>query len=218
MCGRFALDHTTNDLIEEFVVSENRFPDWAPHWNIAPTSTIPIIAERSQGVREVGPAHWSLVPPWSTELKLAYPTFNARSETAATKPTFRHAVAHTRCIIPASGYYEWAMVEGKKKPHFIHHPSHPVVALAGLYSWWKGPKSSTPIATTTILTMDSVGQLRSIHDRMPVFLEREFFSHWLNPEDLGGDGLITRATESSAAYATQLEFQAVSALGREGFS
>lgn len=218
MCGRFALDQTTNQLIEEFVVTENRFPDWAPHGNIVPTSTIPIVAERTPGVLEVGPARWSLVPPWAMDLKLSYPTFNARSETAAKKPTFRHAVAHTRCIIPATGYYEWAMVEGQKKPHFIHHPSHPVLALAGLYSWWTGPQSSTPIATTTILTMDSVGDLRTIHDRMPVFLDREFFTHWLNPEDLAGDELITRATQGSAVSATELEFHAVSALGREGFS
>jgi putative SOS response-associated peptidase YedK len=190
MCGRFALDHTTNQLIEEFVVSENRFPDWAPHWNIAPTSMIPILSKQKPGVLSVECARWSLVPPWATELKLPYPTFNARSESAGEKPTFRTALKNTRCIIPASGFYEWKTVKGQKTPHFIQDPLAPLLLFAGLASWWSGPEHPDPIATATILTMDSAGPLSSIHSRMPVLVAKDFFHDWLDPEDPHGQELL----------------------------
>jgi putative SOS response-associated peptidase YedK len=122
MCGRFSLDLDADALVQEFVAHHNRFPEWAPSWNIAPTSTIPIVLQRAVGVTEIGPARWSLIPSWSKELISQYPTFNARSETAAQKPTFREAVKHHRCLVPVSGYYEWVTVAGTKTPHYIHDP------------------------------------------------------------------------------------------------
>ena len=119
----------------EFVAQTNRFPEWFPRWNIAPTTTISIVVTTESGERVVGPARWSLVPAWSKELTLKFPTFNARSETAAEKPTFRGSVNSHRCIVPISAYYEWTSISGSKAPHLIHRPDWPLVGLAGLYSW-----------------------------------------------------------------------------------
>jgi putative SOS response-associated peptidase YedK len=190
MCGRFALDQTSDQLIAAFLVQENRYPTWAPHWNIAPTSIIPILTKQRPGVLSLESARWSLVPPWATELKLPYPTFNARSESAAEKPTFRAALKSTRCVIPASGFYEWTTVQGQKTPHFIRDAEAPLLLFAGLASWWSGPEHPDPIATATILTMDSAGPLTPIHSRMPVLVAEDFFDAWLNPENQHGQELL----------------------------
>ena len=102
------LDSSIEELIHEFRATHNQFPEWVPRWNIAPTSHIPIVLEGPKGERSIAPARWSLIPPWSTELTVPYATFNARSETAGQKPTFRGPLEHTRCLIPATGYYEWS--------------------------------------------------------------------------------------------------------------
>jgi putative SOS response-associated peptidase YedK len=190
MCGRFALDQELDDLIREFVVSENRFPAWQPNWNIPPTSTIPIVIERTQGTREIGPARWSLTPSWSQELVLPYPTFNARSETAWSKPTFRDSVTKHRCVIPARGYFEWVSDRGTKTPHFISRTDNAIFGFAGLYSWWRNPESGESVASATILTKESTGLLRSVHDRMPVLVPPVHYSSWLDPQNLKGTDLI----------------------------
>jgi len=218
MCGRFALDLDMDALIQEFVAEHNRFPDWAPRFNIAPTQMIPIVLERTPGVREVGPARWSLVPSWSRELTLKYPTFNARSETAHTKPTFRDSVKHHRCVIPVTGYYEWALEEGEKTPYFFHSTVAPLLALAGLYSWWEDPQTQTTLATTTILTRDAMGPLRDIHDRMPLVVSKDNYSTWLNPEDVGGEGLISSLLATTVKASENIAFHQVAPLRGEGAS
>jgi putative SOS response-associated peptidase YedK len=218
MCGRFALDAEVDELIEEFVLTHNRFPDWAPRFNIAPTQSIPIVLERTPGVRELGPARWSLVPSWSQELTLKYPTFNARSETAHSKPTFRGSVKHHRCLIPATGYYEWAVVSGTKVPHFIYSTTTPLLALAGLYSWWSDPETQITHATATILTREATGVVRDIHDRMPLLVSRDTYSTWLNPEDSGGEGLIGSLVAETEKTSNTLAFHPVAPLRGEGAS
>jgi putative SOS response-associated peptidase YedK len=215
MCGRFALDQTSDQLIAAFLVQENRFPNWAPHWNIAPTSTIPmVIQSKPEGV-VLEAARWSLVPPWAKDLKLPYPTFNARSESAGEKPTFRHALKKSRCIIPARGYYEWTSENGVKTPHFIHDPQASLLLFAGLYSWWQGAEHPNPIATTTIMTMDSAGPLATIHSRMPVLVARDFLPAWLDPDNLHGAELIQETRTSTHRFVTNLQVNPVASPSRE---
>jgi putative SOS response-associated peptidase YedK len=216
MCGRFALDQTTEDLIQEFLVTGNNFPEWFPRWNIAPTSTIPIVVGNSTGGRDLHPARWSLVPSWSPELTLSYATFNARSETAATKPTFRDSVRHRRCIVPVSGYFEWATRGSVKTPHYIHHSTRSVFGLAGLYSWWSNPHSGDTIATATIVTRDSVGDVREIHDRMPVMVPPALASAWLDVSHTDGASRMAELSGETESMAGELEFYHVAPLRGEG--
>jgi putative SOS response-associated peptidase YedK len=218
MCGRFALDADLDELMEEFALTHNRFPDWAPRFNIAPTQLIPIVLEQTPGVRELGPARWSLVPSWSQELTLKYPTFNARSETAHTKPTFRDSVKHHRCLIPATGYYEWAMISDTKVPHFIYSKKAPLLAFAGLYSWRSDPETQITHATTTILTREATGVARDIHDRMPLLVSKDNYSMWLNPEDSGGAGLISSLATETEKASKNITFHQVAPLRGEGAS
>lgn len=185
MCGRFALDDELNELMVEFALAGHRFPDHRPSWNIAPTQTVPIIVAHgspSGGLERIlGPARWSLVPPWADSLSIPYSTFNARSESVSTTRSFRGALAAHRCLIPATGYYEWK-TEGKvKTPHFVGHADGHTLAFAGLYSWWRGPDSDHPVATATILTRQAPPSLAWLHDRTPVVLGKDTFDRWLDP-------------------------------------
>jgi len=216
MCGRFALDQELDDLIREFVVSENRFPEWHPSWNISPTSTIPIVIEREGGARELEPARWSLTPRWSKELSLKYPTFNARSETATEKPTFRESAKKHRCLIPASGYFEWVTNGATKTPYFISLANQHVFAFAGLYSWWTNPETGQVTATTTILTKDSTGSLSDLHDRMPVLVPPDAYDQWLDPGVLDGDRVISEMAFATDRLVQHYEHHIVNPLRGDG--
>ena len=216
MCGRFALDQTTDAIVVEFLAQTNRFPDWFPRWNIAPTTTIPIVVTTASGERIVGRARWSLVPSWSKDVTLNYPTFNARSETAADKPTFRGSVTKHRCIVPLSAYYEWTTMGGSKAPHVIFQPDRALVGLAGLYSWCTNPATGEMLATATILTRDSTGILQPIHDRMPLALEPEDYDRWLGPSATPGAELIAEVSQKAADRADLWEHYEVSALQGDG--
>ena len=216
MCGRFALDQTTDAIVVEFLAQTNRFPDWFPRWNIAPTTTIPLVVTTDSGERLVGPARWSLVPPWSQELTLAYPTFNARSETAATKPSFRASVKKHRCIVPISAYYEWTNIGGSKAPHVLYRPDRRIVGLAGLYSWWTNPATGEMVATATILTRESAGILAPVHDRMPIPLEPQDYDRWLDPAETRGTELIAEVSERARHSADLWEHYEVSPLRGDG--
>ena len=208
MCGRFALDQETNDLAEAFTIATNRFPEWVPRWNIAPTTEIPIIITPPQsGVisgRVLGPARWSLTPSWSDTLELPYPTFNARVETLGSKPTFRTALSHHRALIPATAYYEWSTVEGKKQPHAVSLEGHPLMVFAGLYSVWS--KAPTPVVTATIITQDAPKSISWLHPRSPVVLGQQHWDWWLNPETRGdqamADRLVQLATDEHPSFVT----------------
>jgi putative SOS response-associated peptidase YedK len=225
VCGRFALNAKTDELIAAFVADGGDFAQWTPQWNIHPTDTIPIIVESTKTAarRMVVPARWSLVPPWSKELALKYPTFNARSETVAEKPSFRGSVGSKRAIIPASGYYEWH-TEGKvKTPHYLH-PDSGFLAFAALYSWWRpeaptGADSATDgawVLTTTMLTMDSVPALAGIHDRNPVMLPRDWWDDWLAPEVPGDQAFVDAAVAASIPVAASLRHHPVAPLRGDG--
>ncbi len=205
MCGRFALDLDLDQLIDSYLVTHNRYPDWAPRWNIAPTQQIPILVDRLSDSgsieRVLGPARWSLTPSWSKTLELPYPTFNARSESAGTKPSFRGALSTSRALIPASAYYEWHTEGRTKTPYAIMGNTGQPLAFAGLYSTWSDGASS--IVTATILTTDALPEMAWLHPRSPVLTPPPLWQDWLDPkrrfnqDDL--DSFVDQARETLPA-------------------
>ncbi len=124
---------------------------------------------------------WSMLPPWAKEPKLKYPTFNARAETVSEKPVFRHAWKHAqRCLIPASAFFEWPLLEGAKIRHAIRRDDAAPLYLAGLWEIWRGPEQT--IESCTILTVDAREDLRWVHARMPRLLNPEELDVWLHAE------------------------------------
>ncbi len=136
MCGRFAMNNETNDLITEFVAAGNDFRDWRPQVSIAPTNVVPVVRERADDDgelhRSVEPAVWDFWPMWLDTAKKKRPQFNTRLETLATNGLWKRAFYAHRCIVPMDGYFEWTEAGGKKWPHFIHGDD--LLAAAGIYT------------------------------------------------------------------------------------
>ncbi|HKI58426.1 MAG TPA: SOS response-associated peptidase [Trueperaceae bacterium] len=178
MCGRYTLYHHEEDLDALFGVA-GLAP--AERFNIAPSQAVPIVTQRSDGVREALTARWGLVPHWVKDLATFKANlFNARSEGAAEKPSFRDAMRRARCLLPASGFYEWASAEGGKRPYYISRVDGQPLALAGLWSVWR--KGEVPVLSCTILTTAPNAVVRPLHDRMPVILDEAEFERWLDPD------------------------------------
>ncbi len=230
MCGRFVVAGERRDLLGLFEV-EIEADDLPPKsWNVRPTDPIAIVLDsvkktasgrspdESTRVRRLESARWSLTPSFSKTLAMRGPTFNARSETAATKSMFASAVKSKRAIIPASGYYEWK-TQGKTKTPFYIHPGpggagEDTIAFAGLYSWWRDAARADDdparwVLTATILTMDAMGPLRDIHDRTPVTLPRSWWDDWLDPSIEGDQTMVDAAVSASVAEAQQLRVHEV---------
>jgi len=188
-----------------------------PSWNVKPTEQIPIVLESLKSdpaVRRLESARWSLVPTFSPELNAAFATFNARAETVSEKPTFRTALAKTRAIVPATGYYEWHTEGSQKTPYFVHADDGLPLALAGLYSWWRNPALGQDdparwVLTATILTVPAQGALAGIHDRMPIVLPEECWDQWLDPHIEGDQALVDEMTGASTEAAAGLAFHEV---------
>lgn len=217
MCGSFAQGEPTDVLTNVFdtdIIGEH-LP--SPSWNIRPTQQIAIVVDTShEGTvsRRIESARWSLIPSWVKGEPPKFSTFNARSEDAATKASWKESVVSKRCLVPASGYYEWVEKEGKKVPMYIH--SDHTLAFAGLYSWWRAQPEDPWMLTATIMTMASVAELASIHDRNPVPLPPSLWNQWLNPELRGTQELIDQVVRAARPLASTLSFHEVAPLTGNG--
>ncbi|NLC70343.1 MAG: SOS response-associated peptidase [Desulfuromonadaceae bacterium] len=180
MCGRYFLILTLDDLIEIFGVEKNGFLE--PRYNIAPSQSVPAIRQEETGRRLVM-LRWGLIPPWAKDTKIGYRTINARSETAATLPSFRSAFRQRRCLIPALGFFEWDKQSGSRQPYQIRRRDDRPMAFAGLWERWQNPQDQAVIESCTILTTKANEEVSRIHDRMPVILEPSGFSLWLDPDE-----------------------------------
>lgn len=179
MCGRFSLVAPAIEVAKQFNLVE--VPLLAPRYNIAPSQPVAIIRENSAGFRELSHAQWGLIPSWAKDSSMASKLINARSETVSEKPAFRAAIKSRRCIVPASGFYEWQSLNGKKQPIYIHPTDGKLFAIAGLWEHWKSPDGEE-IESCTLLTAAPNTLISPIHDRMPVLLEPEDYALWLNPK------------------------------------
>ncbi|PTW90853.1 putative SOS response-associated peptidase YedK [Microbacteriaceae bacterium MWH-Ta3] len=217
MCGRYASTLAGEELGRYFAVDEIADVELRPSWNIAPTTSVPIIVEKRDEAhtRLLTTARWSLVPPYAESLTLPYPTFNARSETVCHKPTFRAAVAHQRALLPADGYFEWHTEGRAQTPYFVH-PDSGLIAFAGIYSWWRESESTDWVLTASVLTMPAVPALADIHDRTPMMLGPDDWSWWLDREATADDSFMADAVARSIPVANSLTFHEVAPLRGNG--
>jgi putative SOS response-associated peptidase YedK len=186
MCGRYANFLTEQQLIDHFsiavVADEPRL--LRPSWNVAPTQTVAIVVPGTDSPdRRLEPATWGLVPSWAKDPAIGSRMINARSEAIADKPSFRTAFAKRRCVVPASGYYEWQTKEGIKTPHYLHPEDDAPLAFGGIYEFWrdKAAGADAPwLVTTSIVTTAARDIMREIHDRQPVMLTPHNVDAWLD--------------------------------------
>ena len=180
MCGRYSLIQGEDALRAQFDLDAFGF-DWQPRYNMAPQQPVPIIVAH-RGRRTIGLVRWGLVPAWAPTDAADMKTINARAETVATKPTYRDAFRLRRCIVPASGFYEWRKeAGGSRTPHVVRPGGPEALAFAGLWEKWRDPDGRT-VTTCTIVTTAAAPEIRHIHDRMPVILDRTGQRLWLDPE------------------------------------
>ena len=196
MCGRYAQTADMRELMEQFEVTGTSPEASLPlNWNIAPTNPIYIVrandrtGKDSEAKRALTTVSWGLIGPWLTDMQEARASqsraINARSESIHEKPTFRNAFRSTRCLIPASGYYEWATAMGKyspKQPFYISARDGKQLPIAGIWSSWSAPNGEI-IETASIITQEAQGELATIHSRMPVFMPHDRWDMWLNPRN-----------------------------------
>jgi putative SOS response-associated peptidase YedK len=178
MCGRFTQSYTWRELVELYRLTQPAL-NLRPRYNIAPTTTIDVLRLAETGLELVS-MRWGLIPGWWKKTAKEVPsTFNARAETIAEKPMFRSAFKRTRCIVPASGYYEWRTVEKAKQPYFISAADGAVLSIAGLWDQWKDTEMGETISSATLIITAANDFTRAIHDRMPVLLGQHDIDAWL---------------------------------------
>ena len=183
MCGRYALYRTLAEITAAFAAKEGHdgLWDWEPKYNIAPGTTVPVIAWDGKRTRKVVPMRWGLHPHWKKQQPEGRPLFNARVETAAEKPSFRTPFRRRRALIPANGWYEWEGVERPKTPNYIHGRSEDIIAFAALWDQWRVDEGIT-LLSAVILTTAATGPIKHLHHRMPVRLPKAQWDDWLNWE------------------------------------
>jgi putative SOS response-associated peptidase YedK len=178
MCGRFTLTVSGEALAEHFNLAET--PEVVARYNIAPTQPVAAVrSARQSGERELTYLHWGLIPAWAQDPAIGSRMINARAETAAEKPAFRAAFKYRRCLVPASGFYEWQKIDGRKQPVFIHLAGGDLFAFASLWEHWQSPDGSE-VNSCTLLTTGPNELIRPVHDRMPVILRPEEYDLWLD--------------------------------------
>lgn len=186
MCGRFTFAISPELLAEIFEVTA--LADIPTRYNIAPSQQVPIIREAATGGRYLSSVRWGLVPHWAKDPSIGNRMINARCETIHEKPAFRQAVRSRRCIVPASGFFEWAATAAGRTPHYVTMRDGTPLAFAGIWDSWKTPEGEV-LETCAILTTAANSLMAPLHDRMPVILHRTEFVLWLdratnNPEKL----------------------------------
>jgi len=177
MCGRYALH--TNPAVIALQFGVGIVPDFKARYNITPSSSILIVREDREHGRVADKYKWGLKPGWAKDASIGNKLANARGETVAEKPSFRAAFKRWRCLVPASGFYEWKTVAGKKHPYYIRPAGDELFGFAGITELWKGPDG--PVRTVSLITTEPNELMREIHDRMPVIVPRENYAGWLDP-------------------------------------
>lgn len=175
--------YTWEELIRLYRLTVPNIPsNLQPRYNICPTTTIDAVVEKG-GTRTLEPMRWGLVPAWWNkplkEMNMA--TFNARAETVTEKPMFRSAFKN-RCIIPASGYYEWKTIDGQKQPYYFTAKQEPVLSIAGIWDEWTSREDGNKLKSCAVLITSPNMFVQDFHDRMPVLLRPEQIDRWLSGE------------------------------------
>jgi putative SOS response-associated peptidase YedK len=174
MCGRFTQQYTWREIWGLYQLT-TAASNVQPRYNICPTTTVDVVVGH-----QLIPMRWGLIPSWWSkplkEFKLA--TFNARAETVAEKPMFRDSFKKRRCLIPASGYYEWKDTPEGKQPYYFTRRDGQLITIAGLWSNWNDKASGEDLKSCTMIITEPNKFVAQFHDRMPVILEASDFEQW----------------------------------------
>ena len=180
MCGRFTLTDPNADLAVQFDLPS--IPPLQPRYNIAPTQPVAAVRIAAEAaVREMVLLHWGLIPFWAKDPEIGARMINARAETVADKPAFRHAFRRRRCLVVADGFYEWQKQNGTKQPFYIRLRDARPFAFAGLWERWEAADAGV-IESCTLLTTQPNDLMLTLHNRMPVILQPKDYDLWLDPE------------------------------------
>jgi putative SOS response-associated peptidase YedK len=196
MCGRFNLIATGRQITDHF--SLPGLPDYRPDYNIPPGQKILAVVQLEDGSNKAVNLHWGLIPSWSQDSKISSHLINARAETLTEKPSFRKAYQHRRCLIPATGFFEWQATDAEpapgrfsaytpslaipgKQPYHIHYPDNRLFAFAGVWEHWE--HDGETVYSCTIITAAANDKIAPIHDRMPVIITPDYYSRWLDKKN-----------------------------------
>ena len=205
MCGRFSRDMTWQQVHAFSQGLDLIVPDEPiePSWNVAPSQSSWVLIAEGQDRACAEKMRWGLLPGWAKDAKIGASMINARIETVATKPAFRSAWKTRRCLVPASGYYEWRLEAGVKQPYWVHAASGPLLMFAGLWENWKSPTGDW-IRSFSIITQDAEGAMLELHDRTPMMLKPSVLGEWLH------GGTEQAAAIAASAHPPPLAWHAVS--------
>lgn len=202
MCGRFALPGDVREAVETFSARPRDLDRWPSllqaRYNICPTQPVAAIRLGAEGREMVG-MRWGFLPSWYKTATDGPLLINARSETIAEKPSFRDAARQRRCLIPASGFYEWQGPEKPKTPYFIAPAETGIFAFAGVWQAWRQPDGEV-IDTCAIVTCPANEMLSPIHHRMPVVIAPEDYGLWLGEEGKGAAVLMKPTANEFFAF------------------
>ncbi len=176
MCGRFSRKATLQAIIDEFEIEEVN-GTIEPSYNVAPGQEVAVILKDDN--RKLGLLKWGLIPSWSKDPAIGNRMINARAETLAEKPSFKHPLRRKRCLIVADGFFEWKKEGKQKTPMYIFLKDQKPFVFAGLWDTWTSP-GGKKISTCTIITTEPNEFMKKIHNRMPVILPKEQIDHWLD--------------------------------------
>jgi len=200
VCGRFTLSTPPPAIADHFGLAE--VPELEARFNVAPGQSIATVSVSDEGSgRALSLRRWGLVPSWATDAKIGNRLINARSETAAEKPSFRSALRRRRCLVPADGFYEWAGSKGAKQPYFIGLEHRALFAFAGLWERWTDPEGDT-LESCALLTTAAAERLRALHDRMPVIVDPADYELWMDP-NVGEPDLVSPVIDRNLGGALQ---------------
>jgi putative SOS response-associated peptidase YedK len=197
MCGRFALHASEEEILSHFHLKQGF--SMRSRYNLCPTQTIPIICQWGQTIEF---ARWGFIPSWTKSDVIPAGHINARLETLFEKPSFKTAIKQQRCLIPASGYYEWQHFAGKKQPYYIHLQTG-LFAFAGIWSNWRAQNGDV-ILSCAIITTIAQEPMQKLHERMPVILAPDQYKSWLiddlKPDDLAAK-FLSQSVDNVRIYA-----------------
>ncbi len=194
VCGRYTQTLKADELAAAMSATDVTGGVVSESYNVAPTARMPIVVGGIPPERTLRLARWGLVPSWAKDIGMGSRLVNARAESVAEKPAFRAAFAKRRCLVPATGYYEWhkpAGPPGRRQPYYIHPVAGRLLVFAGLYEVWRAGETS--LVSYTIVTTTSAGGLEFLHDRSPVVLPPAVWDRWLDSTAAGAAGLLVPA-------------------------
>jgi putative SOS response-associated peptidase YedK len=193
MCGRFAQALKLEEWIDHFQISHENTGDLKPSYNVAPTQVVSCIIYMDRK-RIVKPMKWGLIPSWEKNMKSGAKYINARKETIKTKPAFKNAFYHRRCIIPATGFYEWNKSKHTKQAYFFTLTNKAPMAFAGIWEEWLNADHDV-VYSFSIITTHANKIVAPIHSRMPVLLHPAIFERWLDTSQSDNNFLFQMISE-----------------------